>query len=290
MNKDLINRHLWASHTFAAELRQIMQPLFAQSLVRFFSYNRFYNNQTWMGLYSDPKPVMGDLLGGRGPLFVNAQGIGIPEGIYVHKDLQDILKLAVREQEVEEFFAQGENPLGKAVVENGLLIIKKGARYHESFYFSLMDSLMSDRCYFYAKTQDLKNYCLYFLHKAKKIIHAAEAKTTPYRIPAKKERFDDWFIAKDDALALGHKKFCFPTSFGDVFLSEQELNCLRLIAQGYTQLDMSDALSLSPKTVESYVRGVKNKLSVESRQELVRAYQAFATLDPHNHRNFSGVS
>lgn len=290
MNKDLINRHLWASRTFAFELEQIIQPLFAQSLVRFFSYNRFYKNQTWMGLYSDPNPVLGDLEGGRGPLFVDAHGIAIAEGVYVHKDLEELLKLAVCAQEVQDFFAQPQNPQGKAVVENGLLIIKKGASYHESFYFSLMDSVVSDRCYFYTKIQDLKNYCLYFLHKAKKVIHAAEAKSTPYRIPAERELFDTWFIPKSDTVAFGHKKFCFPTSFGDVFLSEQELNCLRLIAQGYTQLDMSDALCLSPKTVESYVRGVKNKLSVDSRQELVRAYHHFATLDPHNHRIFSGVS
>jgi DNA-binding CsgD family transcriptional regulator len=289
MNKDLVARHLWASRIFAAELEQIMRPLFMHSLVRFFSYNRFYDNQTWMGLYSDPNPVYGDLVSGRGPLFVDAHGISIAEGVYIHKDLEEVLKLSVHSQEVKDFFAQPENPQGKAVVENGLLIIKKSARYHESFYFSLMDSAVSDRCYFYAKIQGIKNYCLYFLHKAKKIIHAAGKKLIPYRIPATRELLDTWFVAQGDAFDFGYKKFCFPTSFGDVFLSEQELNCLRLIAQGYTQLDMSEALLLSPKTVESYVRSVKNKLSVDSRQELVRTYQDFATLDPHNHKEFSGI-
>src|SRR5262245_34207684 len=101
-----IAKHLMCSQKYARELSSILKPLFAQSEVRYFSYNRFFRNQTWIGLYSDVRPVEIGLSAGRGPLFVDEQGICISNGSYLHKDLYDLLKLTVKGQHVENFFEQ----------------------------------------------------------------------------------------------------------------------------------------------------------------------------------------
>jgi len=54
-----------------------------------------------------------------------------------------------------------------------------------------------------------------------------------------------------------------------VDLSEREREVLSMIARGHTQREVSEALEISPKTVETYIRRVRTKLSLTSRSELV---------------------
>ncbi|MCL4465405.1 MAG: response regulator transcription factor [Chloroflexi bacterium] len=53
-------------------------------------------------------------------------------------------------------------------------------------------------------------------------------------------------------------------------LSERELAVLKLLAAGYTSLQVGEQLGLSGKTVETYKARLMDKLSLRSRAELVR--------------------
>jgi two-component system response regulator NreC len=52
-------------------------------------------------------------------------------------------------------------------------------------------------------------------------------------------------------------------------LTRREIDVLRLIAQGYTNRQMADTLSLSVRTVETHRANVMSKLGLNSRVELV---------------------
>ena len=54
------------------------------------------------------------------------------------------------------------------------------------------------------------------------------------------------------------------------FLSKRETEVLRMLAQGYTNQQVADALSLSVKTAETYRVRLTRKLGVKSRAELFR--------------------
>ena len=54
-------------------------------------------------------------------------------------------------------------------------------------------------------------------------------------------------------------------------LSERELQCLCLLARGYTMKESAQELKLSPRTVESYLDNIKTKLNMD-RFQLIKLY------------------
>lgn len=285
MNQNFISKHLYCSRYFQKKLLYITEALFEKSPVKYFSYNRYFRNQTWIGLYTDIEPVEKSLAMDAGPLFLDAQGVCIDAGVYFHGDLKDILKSTIVADNVERFFSQENNKKGQAVVQNGLLIIRKGEIYDESFYFSMLDtSISNSRAYYFQSLNIFKKFCLYFLHKSKDIIEEAHKYKITYDIPPQGSEFFSQIFWKDNSdshknLWFDNKKFCIGTAFGAAYLSQQELNCLRLVAKGYTYNEVAEHLGLQFKTVESYIQNIKNKLNAESRAELAELYRQFAVLD-----------
>jgi DNA-binding NarL/FixJ family response regulator len=55
-----------------------------------------------------------------------------------------------------------------------------------------------------------------------------------------------------------------------VSLSEREAEVIRLIAQGHTSKEMAQALSLSPRTLETYKARAMSKLNLRTRADLIR--------------------
>lgn len=60
-----------------------------------------------------------------------------------------------------------------------------------------------------------------------------------------------------------------PAQAPDGLLSEREIEILKLVAHGHTNSEIGAQLYLSPKTVDTYRRRVMQKLSLETRADLV---------------------
>lgn len=60
-------------------------------------------------------------------------------------------------------------------------------------------------------------------------------------------------------------------SDGRSVLSEREIQVLRLIAAGYTNVEMAGRLVISPRTVETHRSNIQRKLGLRTRAELARA-------------------
>jgi two-component system response regulator NreC len=59
-------------------------------------------------------------------------------------------------------------------------------------------------------------------------------------------------------------------SFTEDGLSAREVEVLRLIALGYTTVEIGEELHLSPRTVETHRARIHRKLGFRTRAELVR--------------------
>lgn len=55
----------------------------------------------------------------------------------------------------------------------------------------------------------------------------------------------------------------------EIYFSKQEIKCLRLLVTGKTIKLIGQQMSLSPRTVESYLENIKRKLNVKTKSELI---------------------
>jgi two-component system response regulator NreC len=78
--------------------------------------------------------------------------------------------------------------------------------------------------------------------------------------------------------ALGHRRATFSDSKAE--LSDRETEVMRLIAQGYTNKEISAQLGVSVKTVETYKARSMEKLGLHSRVDIVRTATERGWLDP----------
>lgn len=282
MENTQIEKHLYCSIKFSEDLKKLCKTLFSYTKIKYFSYNRYYRNQKWLGFYTDPAPVKVALQNNLGPVFVNKTGIALEPGIYFHNDIKELLGHGAKQETVDKFFAQKNNPEGFEIVNRGLLILKNGFDYDESFYFSLLDNKVeSPRHYYHQNINQIKSFCFYFLAKGKKLISEAEKYQVIYDLP--QNQSSKMILEKNEELAheplpCTVKKFCISTPYGDQYLSLQELKVLGLLSSACTQNEIAQKLNLSPKTVESYLENIKNKLCALSKKELNLYYQQIAFL------------
>lgn len=65
-------------------------------------------------------------------------------------------------------------------------------------------------------------------------------------------------------------------------LSKREIDCLKLVKDGYTAKNIASELRISKRTVESYLQSIKNKLSKETKSELFEISRLLETTNFFN--------
>lgn len=81
---------------------------------------------------------------------------------------------------------------------------------------------------------------------------------------------DSSIADRADPATLGKLKKSEGRQKPSAFLSKRETEVLRMLAQGFTNQQVADALTLSVKTAETYRVRLTRKLGVKSRSELFR--------------------
>ncbi len=81
---------------------------------------------------------------------------------------------------------------------------------------------------------------------------------------------DSSIADRADSAVLGKLKSAEGRQRAPGFLSKRETEVLRMLAQGFTNQQVADALTLSVKTAETYRVRLTRKLGVKSRAELFR--------------------
>lgn len=81
---------------------------------------------------------------------------------------------------------------------------------------------------------------------------------------------DSAIADRADSAVLGKLKSAEGQQRAPSFLSKRETEVLRMLAQGFTNQQVADALTLSVKTAETYRVRLTRKLGVKSRAELFR--------------------
>lgn len=112
----------------------------------------------------------------------------------------------------------------------------------------------------------LRSFITYFRHQAKDIIEAAEQQAV-YTLPIDMCNKPSLHIHQD---FIGYD--FFNKKKLQLRLTNQEAACLTKLAQGKSFKETARLLTLSPRTVESYLHNIKNKMGCDSTSELLNIF------------------
>jgi len=77
------------------------------------------------------------------------------------------------------------------------------------------------------------------------------------------------FIRKKNGEFDNQKIYKLGGEYGDLYLTQREVDCIVRIIQGKTIVKIATELALSPRTVEFYLRNVKSKLRCRTKAQLI---------------------
>ncbi len=256
------------------DVKDLIQPLFDNTNIDFFCYERIYPDNQGFFLTSYPElnkaAVEKDIISSHDKL----------HDILIHgseaNKLHNIFYLLLRESNkdaedlVKEYGFHGGT---LAMLEEhsdgyieGFSFSTKNSENLIRFCFSYWDVLAQFKNYFLEKSDDL------FRQLAQNKIKMNNRSDDKYYLleeginaPFNREKLMQEF--KTDHYHIVHKGQRFE-------LTDREFQCLKHCAQGRKDKETARAIGLSPKTVEHYLNNLKVRFSVYSRAELIDIYLA----------------
>lgn len=163
-------------------------------------------------------------------------------------------------------------------IESLLYVFERFEHYFDIFAFASRSN-KNISSFYVAHFDILEKFMVYFKEKNKSLIEQSER--NKIILPMRNTRFycikqnlgekRSFIKEKNIADLQQHLKLVkYPLSIGGVILyfTEREIGCWRLLSDGYSYKNIADTLGLSPKTVETHLANVKNKLRVTNRGKL----------------------
>jgi DNA-binding CsgD family transcriptional regulator len=262
-----IEHHICLSGT--EDVRAICQPLFANSCINYFDYDRYYDDNTWCSLSTDRELTQHYI---EDQLYATAQEVS---------EATDQVKFAMLSHSVPLVFDDKRYidniDLGTRLnIQNRIYIPFRQQGYCEVFGFGnsgtayeLMD--------FYINHEDLvDNFILYFRQKAHKLIQ--EAAQTKILLPVdhiihQTPRSVSITNTKDILKQIKMRRYTLSAAGKSIVISHRECQCLSRLKTNYTVKMIAQELELSPRTIESYIDSLRNKTGYNTKHDLIKLAQ-----------------
>ncbi len=260
------------SHPFFTtreQIEQICKPLFLYTPFQYFDYQRYYFNGLHLSLASqtdfgyeimkqDLLPSLEELQQNKSHYVCLSSSLLLPELVIEKNKFIRNLDLSNEHKIYHRLYVNFNTP-----------------KYVEVFGFGLANSIHNITETFMNHTAAAERFCVYFREAARDLI--IQMKPTMLRY----DDFEDHTFFKDldfktDSSYMNFlhhiklKSFHIQGKHGQCKLSEREIECLLWVSKNKTAKQISRILSLSPRTIESYLINLKNKMGCESKEELIQ--------------------
>ena len=147
-------------------------------------------------------------------------------------------------------------------IDHGMTFIEPFAEGCEFFFIGTEVDRTEVMSKYLANLDLIERFLDYFREKAAPLIK--EALHHKIIIPGKFETAPKIFCLKE------LNRSAFLNSLNPIEFTGRELECMRLLAKGYTHKMIAKELSISPRTVETYLNHVKEKTGSYSKGDLVK--------------------
>jgi LuxR family transcriptional regulator, quorum-sensing system regulator SolR len=157
-------------------------------------------------------------------------------------------------------------------IDYGIVIIEKCESYCEFFWFGSTRDNPGIINFYLNNINLLQNFILYFREKASNIIKKAEKQriivpqknilqNIDFRVTSDKYR--------DFIQAISLSSYRLSGEYSYVTLTERESECIKFLFEGKTAKEIGNTLSLSQRTIETYIANIKSKVCCNTKSELL---------------------
>lgn len=147
-------------------------------------------------------------------------------------------------------------------IRNGLTWVRRAKNYYDMIAVALPKEQANPGSFYLNKLKAIEQFVNEFDKDNKDLITFINKK--PIVLPP---------VYRDvnyQHLCLIKGKITVAGKYGVTYVTTQELSCLRLLIQGASQKEMAQALTISIRTVETYLLRIKQRTGFSSRSEMIR--------------------
>jgi DNA-binding CsgD family transcriptional regulator len=260
----LNNVNLTYQKKVAREVLEICKPIFDFFKINFFSHTRAFHNGEFTCLLTSTE-LTEYYLNNKFPInFSAGKGFFLEAGYYLANHISVPSSTEIRKLLCENFNT-----------DHFLYIIDKQKNYDDMYALATRpenDAIINQ---YLNEREFLQYFILYYKDKASTLLKNAD--TVRYS----KEYFpfynnatilsdnDDKCLRQTCMQDMILNKIYISGNEGEVSISKREFDCLQYIVKNYTLKEIGKHLSLSPRTVETYLNNLKRKLGCNSRSQLI---------------------
>jgi DNA-binding CsgD family transcriptional regulator len=259
---------LEAEHTLfqqQEDIRQICKPLFDNTPINYFEYSRYYKNGDFWTVNTN-SGITEQYLRYQCYPDINEFAINTARYSMFSRDIP----LPTIAKQAEERYMENITIFENFNVKHRLYIDELGEDYFAACGFGTDLDSTSGFEYFINNFDLFNKFMNYFLTCGKKIIdtcYAARIKLfSEEEISTSPDRF------KEPPLHTPSTELPFVYTVNGIMLSKREYTCLQHMAHGKTIKEIAKRLSLSPKTVQTYIDRIKLRLGYTQKTQLIDLY------------------
>lgn len=262
-NQNKIKQHYFLDIT--NEIKNICSPLIEHLGIKHFAYCKHYHNGTSLILTFKPEIV--EKFNEIFVAGVSDEGSYVKDGFYLQCDMVN------NNPDLHTFFDKFSDKFNSS---HHLLFYEHYDDYLEQFIFGVAPNNSAIYSFYDDNIDLFEQFMLYFKDKARKIIDEAEK----HRIIIPKTPMPEFAanhyekIRENFLQDIKHTHYLLDKKNGNVFISQRELEVIYCLSRGRTAKEIGSELSLSPRTIETYLNNAKNKLGCFNKSQVIDLFLA----------------
>lgn len=261
------------SEAVSDKFTQICEPLFKLG-VKYFNYHKIFKNGSYLIFNNHPeflKAYLHDIatsnISNIGPIFTETITLAMQQPQLYFMLNSDIMSFDPNQEKIIKLYYDFD-------IWNAFFIFKTNANFIEVYAYSMTRSDTYAYQFYLNNLHLLEHFVDYFNERATDLIDCKDQA----KLVCFKEQFDSMAISQEDHLARKIEHFLQETQLSkrlikgknkDLTLSKREAECLEYLALGKSMKEIGKTLELSPRTIEFYLRNIKNKTGIRSKEEII---------------------